>query len=362
MNKKNNLISLLVAILIIITLTGCSKEQKSTPKPPLVKTIIAEQADSVNKNVYAGVVRGRYESNLSFQVGGRILSRNVQAGSFVRAGDALITLDQRDVIQQANQGDAQVTSRAAELELAKSNLSRYKELYDAGAVSASVLEQYQTNYNVALAAYENAKAQAAQSHNALDYAYLTANADGVVSDVFVEVGQVVAAGQTALSLVQAKELEVEIYVPENYIQDAIIGNNAQINFWAIPGENITGVIREVSPTADAASRTYAVRLSLPNPPQNLKLGMTASVSLLSSDYASSDLCTLPLSAVYQSNNQTQVWTVNEDNKLELKNISVEEFGDNEVRVKGLSNGERVVTAGVHNLRVGEEVRFKGEDL
>ncbi|MBO6179359.1 MAG: efflux RND transporter periplasmic adaptor subunit, partial [Selenomonadaceae bacterium] len=203
MNKKNNLISLLVAILIIITLTGCSKEQKSTPKPPLVKTIIAEQADSVNKNVYAGVVRGRYESNLSFQVGGRILSRNVQAGSFVRAGDALITLDQRDVIQQANQGDAQVTSRAAELELAKSNLSRYKELYDAGAVSASVLEQYQTNYNVALAAYENARAQAAQSHNALDYAYLTANADGVVSDVFVEVGQVVAAGQTALSLVQA---------------------------------------------------------------------------------------------------------------------------------------------------------------
>lgn len=362
MSTRNNLISLLVTIIIAVVLTGCGEEQKTLHKPPLVKTMVAKSSENVNQNIYAGVVRGRYESNLSFQVGGRILSRNAQVGSFVRAGDALITLDPRDVIQQATQGDAQVTSRAAELELAKSNLSRYRELYDAGAVSASTLEQHQTNYNVAAAAYENAKAQAAQSHNALDYAYLTANADGVVSAVFVEVGQVVAAGQTALSLVQTDELEVEIHIPENQMQSAVIGNGAQINFWALPDENIRGVIREVSPMADSASRTYAVRLSIPNPPANLKLGMTASVSIDALNSLANDLCVIPLSAIYQTQNQTQVWVVNSENKVELKEVSVKEFGDNFVSVKGLSKGERVVTAGVHNLRVGQEVRFKGEDL
>lgn len=360
--KIKGFLSLSLALLFVVSLTGCGEETKKSARVPLVKTLVAEPGNVSSHNIYAGTVRGRYESSLSFQVGGRVLSRNVQAGSVVHAGDVLMTLDPRDVLQQSSQGDAQVTSAAAQLELATSNLARYQELYEAGAISAATLEQYQTNYNVAASAYENAKAQAAQGHNALSYASLTANADGVVSSVHVEEGQVVAAGQTALSLVQTGELEVEIHVPENHIGETRIGSSATITFWAMP-EAVTGVIREISPMAENASRTYTVRISLPSPPANLQLGMTASASLASSEgEGPGEVFLLPLSAVYQTGKEPQVWVVNDQNKVQLKTISVEEFSDNQVAVKGLSKGERIVIAGVHNLREGQEVRLGGKEL
>lgn len=360
MKDTHGILAFFCALLVLLCLAGCGKEEKNAAKPPLVKTLTAEPGTLISQTTYAGTVRGRYESNLSFQVGGRILSRNVQAGSYVHAGDVLMTLDPRDVIRQAEQGDAQAASALAQMELARANLDRYRQLYEAGAASASTLDQYQTNYNVAAAAYENAKAQAAQGHNALSYASLTANADGVISSVSVEEGQVIAAGQTALSLVQTEELEVEIQVPEQRLQDAVIGNSATIRFWAMPG-TVTGRIREVSPMADAASRTYTVRLSLPQPPPGLQLGMTADASLAPMELAEARmLFLLPLSAVYQTDHRPQVWVVDGQNRVQLKDISVEEFGDNQVAVTGLSDGDRVVIAGVHNLREGQEVRLKGD--
>ena len=346
MNKK--FLSGVIAISFL--LIGCGAEEIDVHKSPLVKVQQIKFSNAAQEENYSGVVRGRYETNLSFQVGGKIISRNVQAGSLVHAGEILMTLDPKDIVEQSRSSDAQVASARAQLELAKSNLDRYTELFKSEAIAAVVLDQYKTQYDAAQANYDAAIAQAKQNQNALDYTALTANADGVISDVAAEIGQVVAAGQNVLTLIQTGELEVVINIPENKISAVQIGQRVMINFWAT-NDNVSGTVREISPMADSASRTFTVKISLPDV-KNIQLGMTANVAMRE---ISSGAIILPLSAIYQTGDAAQVWLV-EDNKVSLKKISVTNFDDNSVEIRGLSAGDVVVVAGVQKLRDGQEVR------
>ena len=136
-----------------LPLAGCGKEEAPAQKAPVVKTQQAGKA-SLSEESYSGTVKGRYETNLSFQVGGQILSRKVEEGSLVRAGETLMVIDARDAVQKANAGDAQVSQARAQLNLAQSNLARYTELYHQDVVPKATLDQYQTNYDAAFANWD----------------------------------------------------------------------------------------------------------------------------------------------------------------------------------------------------------------
>ena len=366
----NKILSILLCILIPLALTGCGKQETASEKAPLVKTQTITLGNGQNTGSFPGVVRGRYETNMSFQIGGRILQRYVQAGDQVHAGDVLMTIDNRDVLQQSNQGEAQVAAAKAQLELSRSNLNRYSTLYDQDAIPASVLDQYQTAYDAAQASYNQALAVANQGQNALGYANLTASSDGVISAVNAEAGQVVGAGQVVLTLVQTQELEVEINVPESRIADVTVGKEAEVSFWSLGNQTIAGVVREVSPMADKVSGTYKVRISLPHPPAGLHLGMTATITIAGLNTVThqpaiqqgdNDFAILPISAIFQTNNKPQVWIVDKDNlTLSLKDVQVEDFAKDKLKVRGLSNGDIVVIAGVHKLREDTKVRLAEE--
>lgn len=344
-----------LGICMVLLVTGCGKAAAPEEKPPLVRTQVAESVGAFDQGVYAGTVRGRYETDLSFQVGGQILSRRVQAGDRVHAGDVLMEINPRDVVQQTYQTDAQVEAARAQLELARTNLMRYQQLYREEAVPAAVLDQYQTNYDAALASYESASAQAEQAYHSLEYTQLVARADGVISNVRAEAGQVVAAGQTVMTLVQTRELEVEMNVPEHRLAYATIGTPVRVSFWSLPNE-VAGIVREVAPMADAATRTYRARVSLPNPPAGMELGMTASVSVKENDLVGqTGGVKLPLSAIYQTGDTAGVWLVDQG-KVRLQAVRVNYREDNSVTVWGVEPGAVVVTAGVHKLREGQEVR------
>ena len=344
--KKKFLAGIFTASLLF---TSCN-EEVAVQKPPLVKVKKILPTNTAQEENYSGVIRGRYETDLSFQVGGKIISRNVQTGSIVRGGDILMTLDPKDIAEQFRSSDAQVASTLAQLKLAKSNLDRYTELFKAEAIAAVVLDQYKTQYDAAKAAYDAAVAQAQQNQNALEYTTLIANADGVISEVAAEVGQVVAAGQKVLTLVQTNEFEVVVDIPENKISGVQIGQRVSVNFWAT-NDNVSGTVREISPMADSASRTFTVKISLPEV-RNIQLGMTANISM---QEISPSAIILPLSAIYQTSDSAQVWLV-EGGKVSLKKIEVTAFEDNNVRVRGLNVGDKVVVAGVHKLRDGQQIR------
>lgn len=354
--EKKIIFTLMFGTALLLT-AGCGQKLPE-PTVPLVKYETVRLGPDVEGSTYAAAVRGRYETVLAFQVGGRIASRTVQLGDRVRAGEVLMTLDPKDVAQTARQSAAQVEAARANLALARSNLARYTALYQADAVAAMVLEQQQTAYDAAAASYENALAQDVQAQNALSYTNLTANADGLIAAISAEVGQVVSAGMPVMTLVQTEELEVEMSVPENRRQEVAVGRRAEVSFWALGDSRTPGVVREISPMADSASRTYAVRVALPEPPAGIMPGMTASVYL--SAERAADTATLPLSALYQTGDTPYVWIIDDEDRLRLQAVTVEGTAGNRVILRGLAAGDRVVTAGVHKLHEGESVRLGTE--
>lgn len=343
------------AICIVIGLLWYSHRNVQTPveEPTIVQITTVGKDNSIPEYTYSGEVRGRYESQLAFQVGGKIIRRSVEVGSTVQAGDVLMEIDPKDVQQLVNSTSAQVASAKSQLSLAESNLKRYSQLYEEGAVAQMTYEQYRNAYEVALAALRQASAQYVQGSNQLEYSLLYADKPGVISAITAEIGQVVSSGQTVITIVRDGNREVEISIPENQIKNFQLGQELDVTFWALPNTTILGKVREIAPMADPATRTYKVRVSLINPTAEVKLGMTATVALKGNI---SKFLEIPLTAVYQNEDSPSVWVVDGD-AVTLQPVKLGQMNDKKVQVlEGLYPGEQIVTNGVHKLRQGQIVK------
>lgn len=367
---KKKLYCGLTGLFIIICIIGGVIWKNHQAKPttgdiPLIRSMrIGPEANGSNYT-YSGEVRGRYESQLGFPVNtaipysGKITKRNVDVGSVVKPGDILLQMDSTYLQQSASTYSAQVDSSQSQLQLAEKNLNRYRQLYSQGAVSRAALDEYESAYDVALAGVRQSTAQFRQSSNQVDASTIYADTAGVVSAINAEVGQIVSAGQAVITIVRDGEREVEINVPENRREELTQSQQIRVTFWALPNREIEGRIREIAPVADKASRTYKVRISLINPPPEVNIGMTASVSIIQAGPQPSLF--IPLTAIYQEKDVPAVWVVNGD-IVNLRPITLGDFGADKVRVlAGLDPGETIVIAGVHKLREGQQVRLAGGD-
>ncbi len=350
---------LVTCILVLIIVKINSKQEVTVVQFPLVKTLNISASNKDSKYVYAGQVHSHYESQLAFQVGGKIEKRDVEVGDKVEQGMVLMELDSRDIEQAVNNYAASVSAAQSKYNLAEDSLKRYEQLYKAGAVSQAAYDDSVNTANTAKAALEQANALYAQGLNQLGYCKLRADKSGVISSITAEEGQVVTAGLKMVTLVQDNELEVAIDVPENRIDQLKNAQEIDVGFWALPDVKVKGALRVVSPVANDASRTYTVRISLIDPPSSIQIGMTSNVSV-SQNNASGKIW-IPIAAVYQQASSPQVWIVKEG-KVSLKNITIADFSGNQVAVSvGLGEGDVVVTAGVNSLREGQEVRIGSDN-
>lgn len=356
----------LTAVIIGLGIIGGVMWQGGSQPPAaeevtIVRTAVAGAAAASQGYTYSGEVRGRYESKLAFQVNGKITRRNVQLGSSVNAGDVLMQIDAKDIVQTVNSHSAQVYSAESQLRLAESNLKRYRELYEDGAVSRAQYDQYINAHNLAVAGVRQAQAQYVQGANQLDYSLLQADKPGIVSSITAEIGQVVSAGQVIATVVQDGEREVEISVPENRIEELRRANDFSVTFWALAGQRIEGKVREIAPMADPVTRTFKVRISLINLPPEVKLGMTATVSMSGSN--ATQIMTIPLTAIYQNSDTPSVWVVSND-AVTLCPIKIGKMNkESTIEVlQGLQPGDLYVTKGVHKLKPGQKVQVGGESL
>jgi membrane fusion protein, multidrug efflux system len=176
-----------------------------------------------------------------------------------------------------------------------------------------------------------------------------------------EPGQVVNAGQPVIALAEAGETEIAVAVPEQDAARLAIGQPAKIALWAGPSTKVDGRIREIAGQADPASRTYAVRITVDNAPQAMRLGMTATVSLMIDDDSNAHLV-VPLTALTESNGATVAFVVDAANKVVRKAaVTVAGIAEGGAQIAGgLHAGDIVVTAGVQFLRDGMSIRLPGE--
>lgn len=355
MQKVFTVYAAITILVISLILTGCSKAKTTKEEATLVRSQTVKMDNFGQNASYSGEVRGRYETQLAFQVSGKIMKRHVELGSVVNPGDVLMEIDTKDIQQTVNLTSAQVYAAESQLNLAQSNLERYRKLAEQGAISRAQLDQYQNAYDVALAAVRQSSAQYAQGANQLGYSALVSDGAGVISAINAEAGQVVSAGQPVLTLVKDGEREVEINIPENRVEELRKAKQIHVTFWALPDVVAEGKVREISPMADKVTRTYKVRINLINPPAGVNLGMTAKVMV--SNSAIQQTTYIPLAAIYQTGDTPSVWIV-KDGAVALQPVKVGAFGNGQIQVlEGLQDGDVIVTAGVHKLREEQKVRI-----
>lgn len=322
---------------------------------PVVRTVTVGTTSTDAAYTYPGEVRGKYESNLAFQVAGKIINRHVNLGDTVSEGQVLMEIDPKDVRQSLSAATAAVNAAQANYNLAADNFNRYSTLYSKGAVSQMVFDQYRTQYEAAAAALNQAQAQQNAASNQFGYTQLLADHAGSISALSGEVGQVVAAGTPVVSIVQDGEREIQIYVPENRLNQISKGQNATITFWALNEVQTTGHVTDISPMADSVTRTYKVRVAVDNMPPTAKLGMTAKVTLST---GTSSAIVIPSSAIYQTGDKTSVWVVRAQ-KATLVPVSVGGYEGSNIKItSGLTKGDIVVTGGINKLSEGMEVRLE----
>ena len=365
-NQTNQKRLAIAAAVLIVGASAFALYSNITHQPkagkiiPIVRTITVATKAGAAAKAYPGEVRGRYESQLAFQVAGKINARMVNVGDNVQAGQILLALDPKDVNQSVEAASAQLASARASYQLAADNAARYSALYAQGAVSEAIRDQYNTQLEAASAALRQAQAQANVSSNQLGYTQLVSDTSGVVTALNAEVGQVVAAGTPIATVVRSGEREVHINVPESV--KLSVGQQAAVSFWALPGVEATGHVREIASMADPVTRTYKVCVAVPAWPTEAKLGMTAKVSFadeaVNANASTAAGYLIPAQALYQINNKAQVWVVRE-RKAQLVEVTVAGYAGNDIIIsQGLSQGDKVVTAGLAKLIPNQEVRLE----
>lgn len=344
---------------LIAGLTACSKKAEQQPDIRPVRVIVANNVNTADGLELAGEVRPRIESRLGFRVPGKILSRQVELGSVVKKGQVLMQLDPQDLALAQAQAKAALSAAESNRDLAQAELKRYQELRAKNFVAASVLEGKETAFKSAQSTYEQAQAGFKSQSNQASYAQLIADADGVVTGIDAEIGQVVAAGTPVVRVAQTGDMDVVVGVPENKVNVIRKLQDVKVRIWAEKDKLVTAKLRELSPVADPVTRTFLAKLALPKDNPDIRLGMTANVSLQATE--ASPAIVVPMTALYQEKGATSVWIV-QDGKVALVPVVVGGTqGENVLLSSGVKPGQTVVTAGVHLLKAGQQVTILGNE-
>ncbi len=358
-NRRLNLLAVALVLLAPLGLAAC-EEGKTTPAAEIrpVKAEAVSFIDAQEPLAFAGTVTARTESALGFRVAGKVLERTVDPGAHVKAGTVLARIDAQDFDLQKRNAQAAIAAAEADLARARADAGRYEQLRGSPSFNPAVYDQRRTGADAAEARLNQARMQARMADNQLGYAVLRADADGVVTAVNAEPGQVVAAGQWVVKIARDGEREVLAYVPEQRLMELRNAPAVKVALWATPDRLLDAKVREVSPQADAMTRTYAVRFALSDAPA-AQLGMTATVVLPRKlDHR---VASLPLTALYQKGREPALWVVDaKTGALELRKVTVAAYREDAVLIaEGVQQGEMVVTAGVNKLDASQRVRLLG---
>jgi membrane fusion protein, multidrug efflux system len=347
-----------------LALGGCHRS--AVPAAPLAMVVASPvhslSASSTGESIrYPVEVAARYSNAMSFRVSGKLIERNVRLGDSVRKGQVIARLDQVDAEKQALSAQAALDAADHRLVYAKQQMERDQAQSAQNLIAASQLEQTQDAYAAALAGREQSAAQQVVARNALQYASLIADHDGLITSENADTGQVVSAGQAIYGLAWSGDIDVNLDAAASDLSRIAVGQTAQVTFPALPGHAFEARVRELAPAADPQSRTYRVKLTLTQPGTAVRLGMTGDATLSAStsrDAAGAPAFKIPATAIFHRGGDTAVWVIRPgDSILELRPVTVGSYAESAVLVTGgLKENEDIVLAGVHTVYAGQQVK------
>jgi RND family efflux transporter MFP subunit len=354
-------------------LTGCNDKKAAIDNKsqrPVIAMAVKYESTSASRS-FVGIVRPQVESDLAFRVSGKVAKRLVQAGDRVKANQELAELDATDLHLQQQQAEAEAKAAASSKTQANAAYERGVSLRKQGWTTTADLDRLKAAFDEASGRATRAKQALSLATNALGYAILLADSDGIVTSTLIEAGQVVSAGAPVIRVAQSGAREVVVAIPEIFIE-SVSKSQAHVSLWSAKDKSYKAVLRELSPSADSATRTYQAKFTIIDaPPQlelgkielgkielgKIELGMTATLILESTN--TSKIAKLPLSSLYNAGKGSSLWVVDvKTGALTLKPVEVASYDATSVLIKsGVEAGEMVVTLGVQKLDAGQKVRI-----
>ncbi|MDO9394076.1 MAG: efflux RND transporter periplasmic adaptor subunit [Methylotenera sp.] len=343
---------------VSVLLVACQKPAEPPPPPRPALVVVVGKFSANDAMVLVGEVKSRYESNQGFRINGKIIERKVEVGSFVKKGQVLARLDAADADLSTQAASADVQAAEASHALAKAEVERQRTLFNKKFISASALDMREAELKTSAARLAQVKAQAAVSSNQSRYTALIADRDGVVTQINAEPGQVVEAGAMIAQIVDTKQIEVLVAVPESRMSKLKVGNKVNIRLWADREKTYAGMVREISPVANSATRAFDVRVAVTDVDEAVKLGMTAGVSFTET---AADEIIVPSTALTQINGKNSVWVIENQSDISgvanPREVTTGPYTEAGVVIKsGLQANEMVAISGVHTLIKGQRVK------
>jgi RND family efflux transporter MFP subunit len=339
-------------------LAGCGEVAAPQPEIRPVRTVVAEAKPIDDDRQAVGEIRPRQESDIGFQVGGKLVSRAVDIGVSVKAGELIARLDEQDFQNRLRSAQSDVASAEAVLVEAQATEGRQTELLGKGVTTRANYDAAVKNRRSAVAKLEASRAALDLAKDQLAYTELKADFDGIVTAVAAEPGQVVAAGQTVIKLAKPDQIDAVFNVAEAAFRDRKSGEKPAVlvSLLSSPATVADGVVREVSPVADPTTRTYQVKVSLENPPPAMRFGASVLGRLKAT---TAPVISLPGAALFDQGGKPAVWLYDSaTSTVKLRAVEVARYETDKVIVTGgLQPGDVVVTAGVNRLREGQAVRL-----
>ena len=346
-----------------MVLAACTPPPEPAPLAQAVYVTRVQHDTGEGEHRLSGTVNARFESELSFRVGGKVASRAVEVGQSVKQGQVLARLDDTDLQLAADVAAQQWRATQVEAEQASSDAARFRRLQSDGSVGAADLERQQARADAALAHLAQAQGHLDLARRRLGYATLSAPFDGVVTARRLEAGQVIGEAQPLISLARPDALDVVVDVPESLASD-LRSYRASARLLAQPddgtGRPLALSLRELAPSASTATRTFRARYTIATPAASatvadLRLGSTVELHLTRSNSEPSAL--LPLGAVLSTAQSPTVWVVEPSaGSLTPTSVQVLSQTHDRVRVRGLSEGALVVSVGAQKLDAAMRVR------
>lgn len=329
---------------VALLAAGCGRHSKTAaPESALpVATVrvqtIGDQPRQLAEEIL-GTVRAKTRATLEAKVAGRIAELPVALGQSLKAGDLVARLDVREIRAKLDQA-------RAVLEQARRDRARFEALLRQQAVTQAEFDGVEARFRVAEAAV-------AEAETMLGYAEVRAPFDGVVTRKLADVGDLASPGRPLVELEDPKALRLEADVPEALIAGVHAGAKLPVRVSAL-NLDLEGVVAEIAPAADPNSRTFRVKLDLPDAP-GLKAGLFGRVAV---PVGETRAPRVPISALVQRGQMEMVFVV-ADGRAQMRLVkSGKRFGGEVELVSGVRPGERVVVEGAAGLVDGQPVEAK----
>ncbi|WP_438439205.1 efflux RND transporter periplasmic adaptor subunit [Klebsiella quasipneumoniae] len=345
---------LTILSVVIFLLPGCGDNHGNKTVPVrTVRYVVVGSAQTLPALERTGEIHAHDETILSFRTGGRIVTRSVDIGDRVNAGQLLATLENTTSQNQLDGAQADYEGAKASAQVAALNVSRMQKLMPTGAIARTQLDNARADWLVARARLKNSESALRNARENLGWTRLIAPQSGMITEVSPSAGQVVSGGQSVLTLAtgEARDVVFDIAKPDAIPPQEQAG--LRVSLLSDPSVQASAALRDISPQADPQTRTWRVRATLQNPPLAMALGASVTVTLPATGphgYA------LPASALSRVGDKPAVYVINPQSQAQLRVVVPAYYTATSVIISGgLEPGDRVITAGVSKLRSGEPV-------